>query len=84
MVRRESFIAPKKNARRGPGNYRTEPWTTDCKRAIDTIVEKHDYLLSRSEGDSRQQAAGSSQSIVISHLAFIIEKPRINLIETLE
>jgi hypothetical protein len=84
MVRRESFTALQENARRGPGDDSTEPGTTNCKRVIDTIVEKHHYLLSRSEGDSRQQAAGSRQSIVISHLSFIIEKSQIFLIETLE
>ncbi len=41
MVRRESFATLKKNTRRGPVNYKTKPGTTDCQRAIDTIVEKH-------------------------------------------
>jgi hypothetical protein len=45
MVRWESVAAFKENARRGPFNYKTKPGTTDGKRAIDTVVEKHDCLL---------------------------------------
>jgi hypothetical protein len=72
MIGGEGFVAPNNNGCGSPRSKPATPGGTNGQGTIDAVIEKHNYLLLRCKGDSKQLAGGSGQLCNLLNCKIII------------